>query len=533
MKAACLAMTFAACCLAQPAPSTEKASISGSVIGLTGEPLRRVTLQLTGLPPGREASAGMAAPNLAADVDFQGNFHFDDVPPGRYMLAAGRTGYLPRYYESAHGPVFTLSAGQKLTDIVIRMSPQGIIAGRVVDEEREPLPGLTVTIRAFPVSAKSPITGAPPKTATTDADGAFAIGDLSPGRYLASVSAPSRNNSLDPGLALGTRREAYVTTYYPDAAEIENATPVEVGAGAQVRGLELRLQKVPIFQVRGRVISAVTGAPGPADSVALIRRGSGTPGLASRSTSVRDGEFSFDGVLPGTYTLETKPAAQEGHPTLVGCEVISVGGGDLDRLVVEMKPAIELHGRVVVDGAPVEMWPQITLTPTDGLNYLDSAMVDAAGRFTVSGLEPLRYQMSVAGLEPPMFVKSIRLNGLDVAGGIDLGSATAASLEIVLGYGNSSISGLVSDSGLPVGAAVTVMLVGKDQPVYRLTQTDASGRYSLAGLPAGEYFAAAMDMGPGRLPPEFIERLGKTITVAEGGSTADLRLINFDDLPQN
>jgi hypothetical protein len=281
--------------------------------------------------------------------------------------------------------------------------------------------------------------------------------------------------------------------------------------------------------VRGKVVDAATGELGSPDTVSLIRQGGGTPVLSARSTSVRAGEFSFDEVLPGTYLLETKPTAGPGdRPPLVGCQMISLGSGDLDRVVVEMKPVIELRGKILVEGAPVSSWPQITLTPTDGLNYLDFAMVDAEGRFAISGLEPMHYLVRVGSLPPPIFVKSVRFNGLDAKGELDLASVLTAFLEIVIGYGTSSITGMVSDSEGPVGPAINVIATRRDQPPYR-TQTDQSGRYSLEGLPPGEYSLTAMDIGP--VPPESIEKLGKAITVGEGvATTVDLQLTSIDDV---
>ena len=106
-----------------------------------------------------------------------------------------------------------------------------------------------------------------------------------------------------------------------------------------------------------------------------------------------------------------------------------------------MKPGIELRGHIVVDGTPPSSWPQITLTPTDGLNYMDSAMVDEDGRFAVTDLEPAPDRVTIGQVPPPMFPKSARLNGRDLGGEIDLASASTASLEIVISHGTSSISG--------------------------------------------------------------------------------------------
>jgi hypothetical protein len=530
-KLACLGMILTACCLAQPPLPTEKASVSGSVTSVAGEPLRRVKLRLTPLPSGRGVSMEAQMANVATETDSQGDFTFDEVAPGRYMLDAERTAYVNAHYDSARGPVIRINPGQKTTDIVIKMTPQGIIAGRVVDDEKESLPGVTVSVR-LSVQNQRQRFELPGITATTDADGAFAIGSLFPGRCVVSVAAPPSTASPVKSPSLQSRQEVYVTTYYPDASDPAATIPVELSAGAQVRGLEIRLQRVPVFKVSGKVVNAATGEAGSADVLNLIRQGSLAPGLSAQSTGLKAGEFSFDGVLPGTYILETRPTAEiEDHPPLVAWQVISVGNGDLDRVVVEMMSAIELRGHIVVEGKPPSAWPQITLTPTDGLNYLDSPLIDEDGRFAVMGVEPAPYRVTVSSIPSPMFLKSVRFNGHDINGDIDLAAAQTASLEIVISSGTSSISGVVSDSDGPVGPEVNVMATRGNHGPARFTRTDGNGRFSFADLPSGEYFLIAIDTAPGMLPPELFEKLTKAVTVGDGDSaTAELRLTTRDDL---
>src|SRR5579872_4179669 len=186
MKATCLATILAACCLAQPPEPSGNGSITGSVVNPAGEPLRHVTLQLNPLAAGAASTNGPVS-SYATDSDSAGNFAFDDVQPGQYTLMAERTGYLRSSYTSARGNVLTIHPGEKTTDITVQMISQSIIAGRVVDDEGEPLPGATVTVRVNLAELPSQ---------TTNADGVFAIGNLPPGRYV--ISAAPRPNASAP-----------------------------------------------------------------------------------------------------------------------------------------------------------------------------------------------------------------------------------------------------------------------------------------------------------------------------------------------
>ena len=535
-KPAYLGMILTVCSLAQPPIAAQKATVSGAVINSNGAPLRRVSVQLTRLALGPGSVVDAPASNSATETDSQGNFIFDDVAPGRYMLTAQRTGYLNASYQNARGRVLTVQPGQKTTDIVIKMTPQGVVGGRVVDEENEPLPGTAVNISPyFLLKDQTVAPAASFNEGKTDADGAFAIGNLPPGKYVVSVAAPPASGSpvTSPPRS---QQEVYVTTYYPDATDLAAATPVDLGAGAQVRGLEIRLHKVPVYKVSGKLVNAVTGEAGAGTVVHLFRRG-GVPGISARSTptGVSDGDFSFDGVSPGAYVLETKSTGEAtDRPPLVGRQIISVGSRDLTGVVVELRPGIELGGNVIVEGTPPSVWPQITLTPMEGLDYpTEFAMIDGNGRFTETGLEPALYSLNIGSVSRPMFLKAVRFNGREIGNEpIDLASAQKGSLEIVISDRGSSLTGVVNDAEGPVGPGIIVVAhhrtLGR---INRVTQTDESGRFSLTGLPPGEYLLTAMDTGTGfPLSPEP-EKLGKVVTLGENASaTTELQLITLGGL---
>jgi protocatechuate 3,4-dioxygenase beta subunit len=527
--------------LAQPPVPADKASISGVVSGTDGKILRRATVHLASrisLRPDGAVATEATLPDRGTETDAEGHFTFDDIAPGGYLLDAQRTGYLTNVQ------MVRITSGQRIPDLVIKMIPQGVIAGRVVDDEGEILPGATINISMYspPHGCAGCVVSGGSGTGTTDADGAFSIGGLAPGRYLVSVTAPSKMSSAVTPASADARQEIYVTTYYPDATDRADATPVELAAGAQVRALELKLRKVAVFKLSGKVANAVSGDLAVPDKLTLIRQGSRPPGLSARSVGVSaGGEFSFDGVLPGNYFLEAKSNVDaEDRPALVAWQPISVGINDLDRVVVEMKPAMELRGKVTVEGSPLSSWPQITLTPTDGLNYLDSPMVDSDGQFSVTGMEPAAYNVTVGFLSPPLYLKSMRFNGRDVDGGIadpfarsqlgaiDLGASSAASLELVVSRGAASISGVVSDSNGPVGPGIFVFAT-RETPPFRIAVTDEKGQFTFKGLPPGQYYVVAMD-GPGMLPPEIILKLGTPVTVADGVTSTNLKITTRDEL---
>jgi len=245
---------------------------------------------------------------------------------------------------------------------------------------------------------------------------------------------------------------------------------------------------------------------------------------------VTAGNFSFEEIPPGNYILEAKSGSE---PPLVSWQVLAVGSGDLDRVVVELKPGIELTGNVIVEGSRPNLWPQITLTPEEGLNHpTDFAMVDENGRFVITGLEPAPYRVSVGRPSGPMFVKSVRFNGREVGNEvIDLASVRTVSLEIVISDRVSTIGGIITDTNGPVGAGMLVLAMNKARGDIRMIQTDINGGFSFAVMPPGDYLLVAIDAGGGfpRPAPEVFLKLGRPVTLQEGAAaTVDVPLSGID-----
>src|SRR6266446_4629229 len=136
-----------------PATPSTYGLLEGKVVSLSGEPLRKATLHLRAAPgpaaPGIVNTPGQTS-NYSVPSDATGNFHFDGIEPGRYLLLAERSGFVSQSY-GARGPnraglPLTVAAGGRLAGLTITMTPQGIISGRVEDEDGDPLTGVQVMV---------------------------------------------------------------------------------------------------------------------------------------------------------------------------------------------------------------------------------------------------------------------------------------------------------------------------------------------------------------------------------------------------
>ncbi|MEO7653789.1 MAG: carboxypeptidase-like regulatory domain-containing protein, partial [Bryobacteraceae bacterium] len=344
------------------APAVEKASLEGRVVhAQTGEPVRKATLTLRGA-----TSRGGA---LSAVSDAGGHFLIRDITPGTYKLTADHTGFLRQEYGArgarSSGVSITLSDGQNSRDLEFRLTPQGVITGKVLDDDGEPLQ--RATLSGWIVTGK--VSGGQATSAgsaTTNDIGEFRLAGLAPGRYL--LSASMRRSSFRGEQVVrgdGGGQEDFVPTYYPGVTDRASAATIEVPPGQEVSGIRIQLRKSPVYRVSGTV--AATPAPnGRSLRVMLVSRqaSAGSPGFGSSGMVQKDGGFDITGVLPGSYYAVAMGG--EGRPRVVGKLPVDVTSGNLDNLVIPGGQPVSLNGSMRVEGddkasvrsASVELMPE-------------------------------------------------------------------------------------------------------------------------------------------------------------------------------
>ena len=88
----------------------------------------------------------------------RGNYIFRDLNPGQYTLRATRHGYIPRNYgqktgisfrRDSVGTALTVGPGRVLENIDFHLIRGGVVEGRVVDQDKEPVERVAVRLRVF------------------------------------------------------------------------------------------------------------------------------------------------------------------------------------------------------------------------------------------------------------------------------------------------------------------------------------------------------------------------------------------------
>jgi len=169
-----------------PATEQKKIRLEGRALSTAGEAVRKATIRLVGI-----GNQGSPAFRYAETTDIDGKFLFEDVAPGRYMLTAEKAGFVPGRYgarsTTSPGTQLAVSAGQEMKDLVFLLTPQGVITGRVTDEDGDPVRGVQVTILRTGYNRGRRLF-LPSGGTNTDDQGNFRAGSLAPGRYYLSAT---------------------------------------------------------------------------------------------------------------------------------------------------------------------------------------------------------------------------------------------------------------------------------------------------------------------------------------------------------
>ncbi len=499
----------------------------------TGEPAKKVTVTLSHF-----GSGGQTAQQTAI-ADTNGHFIFQEVAPGKYTMQAGGNGYpFQMYGQEARGPHFktiALEPGQHEKDIVFKLAPGAVITGTVSDEDGDPVLGANVqALQAGGASRGRGLAGG----AQSNDRGEYRIFGLEAGKYFLMVNAPNQN--------VGANGE-YMPTYYPGTTDPSQASRLEVHPGDEMSTMNLIVTRVPCQKVRGRLIIAGSARLSDAHVMLIVRDSENAAPGRSYGAQVDDekGDFVIQSVPQGSYFAYGY--INDGQRNMMGSAPVDVTNGDVDNLVVTLKPPFDLRGRARAEsGAPLDFARlSIWLQPSDNQMVRGGgAALNSDGTFVINDIYDGNYRIRVEGYPEEFYLKSAGLGDVDLLGnGATLTSSQAASwLEILLSRNSGTVSGTVLHDSHPVpGALVALVPDPPNRNRVDLVDTktaDNLGRFTLLGLPPGDFKIFAWDSPQEVNPrdPEFLkpfEDRGQHVHVEEKRlQTVQLESISVADQAQ-
>jgi 5-hydroxyisourate hydrolase-like protein (transthyretin family) len=472
-------------CILLLAAAARAQSVEGTIVNTAtgrGIPGARVIL----FRAGERASQ----PLYSATADSGGRFRIEDVKEG---------GYTP-HYSAEHffaanvipnGPEFHVVATASPVRLEGRLAPNAHVAGRVLDGRGDPAPNARVDLtlsKAF-------------WAAQTDSQGRFDLDSAiaGPSDYRLSALPPAGWKPPNPNPDSRQPR-AWARTFYPAALRREDAAPLVLFPGIDIRDLEIRLLAVDVHVVRGMLVTA-EGAQ--AAKVLLSLWEAGPRRDATYKTEPQpDGSFEFPAVVEGAWRLTSISG------NLRADQWIDVKGHDQDVGKIRLAPPFTLHGRMAIEvpqGLAVPRGPEVLLLPQHagqivfGGPPIRDTVPYADGSFRFDNVYAGDY-LILPGEPPPLFyIDSVRLGETALEGEVEL---SAASPEVVIVYktNGGTARGTVENCGTG-----TVLLTPQSGPAWgsRTGTCDGAGRFEIGGLRPGEYHALAF---PGDQPvtPETV-----------------------------
>jgi uncharacterized GH25 family protein len=521
-----------------PAPRLPLSSVTGQVVLETaGTPLRKVGVTLVPSEGSMVFSNQEGREQQTRVTDSDGRFEFEGVQQGEYRVFLERNGFLSTKRRSRrYSPnLLSLAPGQKLQGLLFGMRQAGVIKGKIVDEDGDPVPGISVYPRLISGRNESIVSD------TTNDLGEFRIAGLPEGKFL--VLAQTAGGMILRGGNF-KQQAVYAPTYYPGTLDQTQAASVEVHAGEESTA-NFNLMSSRTFTVKGRVFGLTpqgrrtgsSGIVGPAGQITLERADG--PSLESQSTTIQqDGPFEIDDVFPGSYVARID--SQQGS----GTATVEVRDTDVSGVQLAIEPAVEVRGRFrMEDGRKID-WAQvlITLDPDDARQRGNPmagmvAKVQRDGSFVLQNIEPGNYHVVVTSNSSALrdyIVKEVNADGKDAGdSGFAVGNG-APFLDVVGSVKGSTIEGVaLDDQGKPVPDVDVVCIPDsarrKRHDVYQQVQTDQRGYFRLRGLNAGEYQVFALDDEANDITDQdFVaahEGHGETVTVEAGEhKTVSLKL---------
>ena len=450
------------------------------VNALTNEPLKKAQVTL---------EFWTREHNYALLTDAEGKFRFEGIDPGEYQIDVERQGFL----DDSDTDDFEVAPGEHVKDMLIKLTPQGVIDGHVVDEDGDPVPSLQVhAVRTIHAGGRAIAldTGA----GITNNEGYFLVSGLKAGRYyLSAEPVHSYEEPPRPGHA------------GPDAGFVhsEDTVPRDVAAGGALRNVEIQVHRSRVFRIHGHVPNA------PASVSIRLTDSDGAIHGNDPMARLHDGMFEFAGIALASYMLRLD------SQDLYGRMPVVIADRDIE-VTLEISHGPSIQGTIKMDGGASFPAPPSISIHAYQFSSNQNVVASADGSFGWTGLAPVKYVFDY-GAPDGCYVKSIRFNGEPVPGPlplIDLTNGAGGRLEVVVAPNAAILN--VSIEG---GNAAQVVLWSKTAEFSN--RVEAGGTSTFTHLAPGEYQILAWQKIETQLMgiPEFRARFeGQKISLAEGAN---------------
>ncbi len=468
--------------------------IAGTVVSATGgQPLSGARVLIA------ETKNRRNIQSLITSED--GRFAFQ-VTRGKYSLQGAKRGFITSAYDQHDQFSTAIATGPDLAseNLILRLAPAAVIAGKIFDESGDPVRHASVSLYRqdrFSGISRTHLF----RRSTTDDQGAYEMTPLDGGTYFLSVSAKpwyaihphsSQPGSGTPASSVDHSLDvAYPVTYYADATEADDATPIPVKGGDHIE-VDVHLNPVPALHL---VFHAADDGRNGFTVPRLEKPGfDGTEFIHSNEIqSISPGVYEMTGLAAGRYAVRMPG---------FGGDLKEPATFDLTRDGQELEtPTVDPTGSVK---ATVQLLGQASLPSELSIQlrgakerFSPVAEVNANGEADFQSVIAGEYDVLAGTPSRRYAVVRVVSQNRDTAGHVlqvPPGSSLTVSLTLV--EGAVTLEGFAKRSGKPVAGAM-VVLVPKDpegnHDLFRRDQSDSDGSFSLQGVIPGSYTVIAIE----------------------------------------
>jgi uncharacterized protein (DUF2141 family) len=388
--------------------------------------------------------------------------------------------------------------------------------------------------------------------------------DVRRGMDLARAGAPPRPPVTKPGFQPSSSSTAarlnYAPIFHPGVTNIGAAATIPLGVSDERTGVDVTVELVPTATISGR-IRAPSGDPPqrllvsvvPAGADASMLAGAGLRGMSALPSA--DGTYVVSGVPPGAYTIKAVTSLGGGRGTPVpdgqimwAAADVQVSGQDLE-VPLTLQPGVPIKGRVIFEGlqpSPAEIstltFSLVAVGSSGAALWSGGGKVDADGRFGFASVPPDTYQFvakwTTSGADDKWTIKSSMANDRD-AFESPLRVDPGRPLDWVVTFTDKPavLTGTLQDGSGRAATDYYIVIFSSDRGHWtpgsrrvRVIRPATDGAFVARGLPAGEYFIAALtDLEPGESnDPTLLAQLASAaskVTLRDGATTTqDFRI---------
>lgn len=475
--------------------------IAGTVVnGVGGSPLARARVIIYDVNNSQNAHWMITSED--------GRFEFKELGRGKFNLQGAKRGFITASYDQheQYSTAIVTGAALDTENLVLRLAPVAVLSGKVLDELGDPVRRATVSLymedRRVGVGRIQQV-----RDDNTDDQGSYEFTPLQAGIYFVSVSAApwyavhavgsGQQSSEEPPAEVDQSLDvAYPITYYKDATEPDEASPILIRGGDRVEA-DIHLSPVPALHLLFRV-------PGS------LERGFNIPTLrkpafdgmedvqVNGGQMVSPGVFELSGVAAGRYTVRT-PLSPPGEDTQWSEVEMDLSANDEELDVSKGKPSSTVKCTLKVLGGETLPRELGVLLRNSKLRVVAWQRVNSKGEVEFQDVEPGKYEVLVQAVGMAYSVLRISANGSETPGHM-VSVAAGQSLTVTLSLvgGATNVEGFVKQNARAVAGAMVVLVPTdpeSNREMFRRDQSDQDGSFSLRGVIPGAYTVCAIENG--------------------------------------